>query len=140
MGITTRVCGLRSPGTFPSYPLVLGWFTTNNLGHCKRAVAIAAIFTIQGTGSFLGTYTFTDSQAPRCVVGYAICMVIRGVIDLYMGLHCKLVVGESCQTTWETRLPSFSGESRGARGSSFTPLPLKSLTFSRIRYTYTIRW
>jgi hypothetical protein len=66
---------------------VLGWFTTNNLGHYKRAVAIAALYTIEGTGSFLGTYTFTNNQAPKYVVGFAICMGAFGVSLIFTWVY-----------------------------------------------------
>ena len=76
--------------------MVIGWYTTNNIGSYKRAVALAAMFTIEGTATFLSAYTFVSNDAPRYIKGFSICLGAQGVGLLFTLLY-------TASLWWENR-------------------------------------
>ncbi|KAI8582833.1 hypothetical protein K450DRAFT_225028 [Umbelopsis ramanniana AG] len=61
-------------GLYPLIPLTLSWISNNQLGHSKRAVALAMANTMSQTLSVLGTQIYKTVDAPAYRPGHAICL------------------------------------------------------------------
>ncbi|KAG0170987.1 hypothetical protein DFQ29_009042 [Apophysomyces sp. BC1021] len=62
-------------GIYPIIPLTLSWVSNNQLGHTKRAVAIAMVSMIAQCFSMLGTQVYKTEDAPRYIKGHIVCLV-----------------------------------------------------------------
>lgn len=66
-------------GIYPIIPLTLSWVSNNNLGHTKRAVAIAMTSMIAQCFSMLGTQIYRTEDKPRYIRGHVVCVVFLGL-------------------------------------------------------------
>jgi hypothetical protein len=90
-----RMTKLMCSGNFTAFPLVVGWFTANNIGNYRRSVALASIYAIQGTGTFVGAFTFVSQEAPRYLTGYTICLAAQGMAFIFTLIYTAALWAEN---------------------------------------------
>ncbi|KAG1253668.1 hypothetical protein G6F68_011224 [Rhizopus microsporus] len=73
-------------GIYPIIPLTLSWVSNNQLGHTKRAVAIAMVSMIAQCFSMLGTQIYKTEDGPRYMKGHIICLVFLTLAALSAAL------------------------------------------------------
>ncbi|CAO3595008.1 unnamed protein product [Absidia cylindrospora] len=61
-------------GIYPIIPLTLSWVSNNQLGHTKRAVAIALVSMIAQVFAIVGTQIYRTEDGPRFIRGHAVCL------------------------------------------------------------------
>ncbi|SAM03765.1 hypothetical protein [Absidia glauca] len=61
-------------GIYPIIPLTLSWVSNNQLGHTKRAVAIAMVSMIAQVFAILGTQIYRTEDGPRFIRGHSVCL------------------------------------------------------------------
>ncbi|ORY95291.1 high-affinity nicotinic acid transporter [Syncephalastrum racemosum] len=69
-------------GIYPIIPLTLSWVSNNNLGHTKRAVAIAMTSMIAQCFGMVGTQIYKTKDSPRYITGHVVCLVFMALAGI----------------------------------------------------------
>ncbi|KAJ3401799.1 hypothetical protein HDV05_000263, partial [Chytridiales sp. JEL 0842] len=70
-----------------SLTMVLGWTTSNIVGHTKRTIAVTIVSLASAVGGFAGSFVYVPADAPRYIGGHSVNIGL-----LVLGMLCTLAL------------------------------------------------